>query len=465
MPWPTTVQIESGCLTLFRDVEESGGLSVPWEIKGAGRVMSSTATLIERPTPYQFLLELARGKANQLRNQAAVWQEGGLLVPLPLAQDIRRTTGLFGQALTSAPSEESVRLAQESLVQAYHAGERLVQQYIDQMFQARHFRQPRLDTLLGCCLGPQVLSPDQAESLLQCSNSLGLSLTWKEVEPVQGEFHWEVFDSLLAWALDRGLAVTGGPLVDFSAELLPEWLWLWERDLTSLASFLCEYVSTVVRRYQGRIRSWKLTSGGNLSSVLSLSEEEILWLTVRMAEAARAVDPRLELIIGLVQPWGEYLSTEERNHSPLLFADTLVRSGLNLGGLDLELVLGVTPRGSYCRDLLETSRLLDLYSVLGVPLRVTLGYPAQENTDPLAPPKYRVEAGQWHQGFSPEIQAEWAMAFAALCLCKPTVRGVHWVQFSDASPHILPHCGLLDAGDQPRPALQRLRDLREFHLR
>ena len=38
--------------------------------------------------------------------------------------------------------------------------------------------------------------------------------------------------------------------------------------------------------------------------------------------------------------------------------------------------MGVTPRGSYCRDLLETSRILDLYALLGLPLRVTLGYPS-----------------------------------------------------------------------------------------
>ena len=77
----------------------------------------------------------------------------------------------------------------------------------------------------------------------------------------------------------------------------------------------------------------------------------MLGLTYRLAEAARQVDPSLELIIGIAQPWGEYMALADRTHSPFIFADTLIRSGLNLAALDLEMVMGVTPRGSYCRDL------------------------------------------------------------------------------------------------------------------
>ena len=37
--------------------------------------------------------------------------------------------------------------------------------------------------------------------------------------------------------------------------------------------------------------------------------------------------------------------------------------------------------------------------------------------------------------------------------------------FFDAEPHLFPHCGLVDAQGQPRPALARLRALREAHLK
>src|SRR6516162_3188987 len=123
-----------------------------------------------------------------------------------------------------------------------------------------------------------------------------------------------------------------------------------------------------------------------------------MWLTVHLIEAARKVDPALELVVGIAQPWGEYMAAEERNHSPFIFADTLIRSGLALTALDVELVMGVTPRGSYCRDLLDTSRLLDMYALLGLPLRLTLGYPSSSSPDALADPDFRVDAGRWRGG-------------------------------------------------------------------
>src|SRR5207244_2278686 len=76
-------------LRLVRDVDESGYLTVPWEINGAGRLMASSATLIERPQPYRIGVELARGKLNQLRGQSADWRSVGLQLPDSLDSHIR----------------------------------------------------------------------------------------------------------------------------------------------------------------------------------------------------------------------------------------------------------------------------------------------------------------------------------------------------------------------------------------
>ena len=140
--------------------------------------------------------------------------------------------------------------------------------------------------------------------------------------------------------------------------------------------------------------------------MLSLSEDQTLLVTARITEVARQVDPLIEVIVGLAQPWGEYMGCEDRNHSPFLFADTLIRAGLNLNALDIELVQGVAPRGSYCRDLLDTSRMLDLYALLGVPLWVTLGYPSSSASDPHGNPDLSVTAGHWHGAISPAAQAD-----------------------------------------------------------
>ena len=103
------------------------------------------------------------------------------------------------------------------------------------------------------------------------------------------------------------------------------------------------------------------------------------------------------------------MAQEDRTHSPFIFADTLIRAGLNLAAVDMEWVMGVTPRGSYCRDVLDASRLLDMYALLGVPLRVTLGYPSAAGPDLDADPEMRLwtPIGCWGDGFSPTVtQAE-----------------------------------------------------------
>lgn len=464
MPWPTEVSVEDGRLIVKRAVDESGFLVAPWTVPGFGQLMGTTATLTERATPYQLLTELARGKVNQVRCQAADWRIGGLQLPEELVAQMREASQTFGKAVT-APPEESGALAEEALRKGYQGSRQLVETYAQQVFHIRHQRQAQLDTTLGCRVAGVPGTPEQEAALRSCCNSVCLPLSWHLIEPEERTFRWDQTDALLTWADNQGLEVTAGPLIDFSSSQLPIWLWLWERDVPNLANFMYKFVEAAVRRYRTRIRRWQLTAASNWASVLSLTEDELLGLTYRLGEAARQVDPTLELVVSITQPWGEYMARADRTHSPFIFADTLIRSGLNLAALDIEVVMGATPRGSYTRDLLDLSRLLDLYALLGVPLQVTLGYPSSDRPDADADPDLRVGAGSWESGFTPEIQADWASACAALALCKPYVRSVQWTHFSDLQPHLFPHCGLVNHQGQLKPAVQVFQDLRATHLR
>jgi hypothetical protein len=464
MPWPTSLRLHGQQLTAHCAVEESGYLVAPWTINGRGQVMGMSATLIERQRPYHLLVELARGKINQLRSQAHEYRVGGVQIDASLTQLIREASNTFGQAVLSDTSDDGTRHAQKALDLAYQAADELVRTYVQQVFHVRHQRQPRLDSTLACLVGPSIPDAAGATLLGSACTTLVVPLTWNTIEMEEGSYHWAEADALVAWAMAQGCDLAAGPLIDFSAAQLPAWLWLWDRDLPSLATFMCKFVEAVIRRYRTRIRRWRVTAGSNCAAVLSLSEDDLLGLTYRLAESARQVDPGLELMLSIAQPWGEYMALADRNHSPFVFADTLIRSGLNLAALDLEIIMGVRPRGSYCRDLLDIVRLLDLYALLGVPLHVTLGYPASRDSDPLADPELQVGGGHWGSDFTPAIQAQWAEAVAALCLCKPSVAGVQWAHFSDAVPHALPNCGLVDAQGQPRPVLHSLQQLRTQHL-
>ncbi len=466
MPYPTHARVEDQRLVLTREVDESGSVLAPWQVDGLGRFMASSATLMERPAPYTLALELARGKVNQVRCQAADWLMGGLLMSDPLALQIKQATHAFGQVIADIPEPSAAAAqAEVALAEGFQAAHLLVESYVQQVFQVRHSRQARLEATLACRLQGQEPTGEAARALTGAFNAVAVPLSWREIEPTEGEFNWGPHDQLVEWAVSQGFKVIGGPLIDFSGRNLPDWLWERESDLLGLNGMLCDHAERVVNRYQHAIRSWQVTAGSNCAGVLAMRDEELLWLTVRLAETVRKLNGALEVTVGLAQPWGDYLAEQERTQSPFLFADTLLRTGLKIGGLDLEVVMGVAPRGSYCRDTLDLSRILDLYALLGVPLQVTLGYPSQPVPGTQADPDQRPGSGWWRAGYSPEAQADWAHIFTSLALCKPFVRSVHWAHLSDAEPHQFPACGLLDADGQVKPALEALTRLRTDHLK
>jgi hypothetical protein len=465
MPYRTEACVDGNRLILTRDVAESGNVQAPWPIDGAGQLMTTTATLIERPEPYHLALELARGKINQVRCQAAEWSMGPLDMPPALEQLIHQATAQFGQALMRVPDEEANALAQQALVLGYQAAHNLAHHYASRVLELRHMRTPKLDTWLSCRLEADEPGPDQEPKFLSAFNAVGIPFPWNEIEPKPRVYSWKQVDRLVDWALARNLKIVAGPLIDFSGRNLPDWLWEHDTDLTTLSQLLTEHVETLARRYHTRIRTWQISAGSNCAGVLASRDEELIWLTVKLAEAARRANPQLDLIVGIAQPWGDYLAEQERMKTPFIFADDLLRTGIKLAGLDLEFVMSVAPRGNYCRDLLDMSRLLDLYALLGVPLQTTLGYPSAAAGTDLADPDQRVGLGYWRNGFSVAAQADWAASFAGLALCKPHVRAVQWCHWSDAQPHAFPNCGVLDGSGRDKPALQELTQLRADHLK
>jgi hypothetical protein len=464
MPFPTQVLVEPGEMTVIRGIDESGCLVAPWEVNGSDRIMAGSATLMERPQPYHLLIELARGKLNQVRGQVSDWIMGGLQLTDALAEQIHLATEAFVHAVVGA-CDGNIAEAKKALAECFRAADLLAKTYVSQVFQLRHERQPCLDTALGCRLANSISNESGGPNLEDTFNSVCLPFHWDQLEPEEGGYSWQECDALVNWGQTRELRLQGGPLLDFTGQHFPTWFWRRKRDLATISSLLCNYVEAVIDRYRDHVRTWHITTASNASQLLAGGDEELLWLTVRAAEAVRQIDPSLEIVLGITQPWGEYLAGKEHTHSPFVFADTLARSGLKLAALDLELVMGVTPRGSYCRDLLDASRLIDLYALLGVPLHITLGYPSSAGPDALAAPDQEVAGGHWRGGFSSTVQADWAADFAALALCKPSVKAVHWVHASDAEAHVFPHCGLIDPQGNVKPVLEKLRNLRKTHLK
>jgi hypothetical protein len=463
---PTATQSElcDGFLILGREINESGPAYIPWPVPRAGRLITPTTTLMFRDRPYHLAAELARGKINQVRNQYADWLGGGLMQSEDVEFHLGRATRAFSAALLEGGTPDGDLRANDALAAAFEAADSVMQRYQEQVFRLRHQRQLKLDTALGCRIAaPPARGLDDVFRL--SFNTACVPLTWRMMEPTESDYKWAEADAAIAWALDRNLRVFAGPLIDFSEAGLPDYVRRLGSDPVTLKSLMCDYVETVANRYRGKVSRWLITTGASGSTGIGLSEEDLIRLTAMAADAAWQIDSNLQLAFGISQPWGDYLAGGGHEYSPFVYADTLLRAGLPFCGIDLEWFFGTSPRGTYCRDVLEASRLLDLFGLLGVQVQVSMSYPSSVQSAAKAHAAEIVaDAGVWRD-FTPLVQADWAEEFASLAVCKSFVSGVTWEHLSDADPHRFPNAGLVDALGAIKPAFDRLRSLREAHLK
>jgi hypothetical protein len=196
---------------------------------------------------------------------------------------------------------------------------------------------------------------------------------------------------------------------------------------------------------------------------MTLNEEQRLSLVARTLEVARQVDEEIQLVIRVDQPWGDYQARGQHRLSPIQFVDALIRSGVGLSGVNLEFGVGYRPRGAAQRDLLDFSRLIDHWSLLGVPLHVTLAFPSATGEDALARSDLEVENTNLKDTWTESTQSDWVQQFLPLVMAKQAVVSIFWTHFSDALPHHFPHAGLLRADGGAKLAIEHFVHHRQAH--
>ena len=459
--FPTRVVQRGNQLECTRQQSDSGRLNLAWPVPEFGSPVLCTSSLREREQPYHLSLELARGKISQVRDQLGAWEVMGMRIPSKFRAPFKEAHRLFSKAISSqSDPEQCAEFAVSAIAEICQASEILAQSYAEQQLAARRQRMAHAPVSLGCDLGLSAV--DEIDSSRFCSafSAAIVPVEWRIIEPVEGTYHWETNDQQLDWCEKHRLLPCGGPLLDLSPGGLPDWLFTWESDLLNLQSFVCDFVETAISRYMGRIRQWEISACGNTGGVLTLSEESRLALVARSLETAHQVDEEIQLMIRVDQPWGAYQVRGQHRLSPLQFVDALLRSGVGLSRVNLEISVGFQPHGSAYRDLLEFSRLVDLWSCLGVPLQLTLAFPTASGTDRFAHPDVEVGASCWKTDWTEQAQADWIRSYLPLLMSKPAVIGVFWSQWADNVPHRFPHSGLIRMDATEKPSLQEVIDAR-----
>lgn len=453
--FPARFEFDGRTIEIRRMNAESGKLHIPWHVPGIGRSMVSTATLREHDTEYILALELARGKICQVRNQLATWEALGMAI----SDEFRTIHGEAHKLFAAATARKadvavSSDLASQAVERACRGADLLTQSYVDQRLRVRFKRTPQLPVSFGCGLN----SPDSIEpfgDVFQNSfNSAAIPIEWNKVETEEGEYNWDACDPLVDWCHEQKLLVRGGPLLDLSENGLPSWLHQWGQDFFNLQSFLCDFVETAISRYAGKVRIWEVSSRVNTGGAFNLSEEERLTLVAKTIEVARTGDEEAQLFIRVEDPWGSYQSGGQHRLSPIQFVDALVRCGIGLSGVNLEIPVGYSARGATARDLLDFSRLIDQWSMLELPLHVTLAIPGSSDSDANAAGDVSVHPQAPGVEWSLEGQNNWIDRYVPLLMAKQAVVGIYWSHLTDQAPHAFPNAGLIDAQGVERQGLK-----------
>ena len=388
----------------------------------------------------------------------AAWEAAGMKVPDAFRQFHHEAHTLFGRAasMQERPAEASAQ-ANEAISKAFEAAELLTTSYTQQRLAVRRRRSARLPVSLGCNLGPASLRAEWEDEFCSAFSAATVPIEWHAIEPVEGEYDWDLNDAQVEWCLANKLMISGGPLLDFSSDGLPQWLAHWAHDFDNLKSFLCDFVETAVARYVGKIRLWEVSARVNTGGALGLSEEDRMALVAYTLDVAGQVDEEAQLLVRVDRPWGGYQARGQHRLSPLQFVDALIRCGTRLSGVNLEVCVGCRTHGTASRDLLEFSRMIDQWSILELPLYVTLGVPsaAAPAPDPSARFGMELEPSGWRQPWSESAQAEWIDLHLPLLMAKQCVVGIFWTHFTDAERHDFAHAGLLRPDGSQKPALEQ----------
>jgi hypothetical protein len=459
-PWLVRVKADGPLLIVDRSMADSGCLTIPWHVEGHGLLGLSTGTLTERPEPYLLPLELARGAINQLRAHLFEWQGIGLLVPRPVGEKLHAALEQFSAAVVDQDDPASAVKSQAALRIALDASQLLAGTYAEQVITFRRRSTGKLPTLLGGDLAGPMLENGIAAQFLAAFNAARVPMPWGEVEAIEGRFAWSTIDSQLDWCRAQGLKICAGPLLQLDARGLPDWAYLWEDDFDNLLAAAGEFVEATVQRYRGKVDMWQCAARINSSDLLPFSEEENLRLVASLLALIAQLDPQTPVAVSIDQPWGEYMGRRAGDFPPLHFADALVRARLDLKALVLEINLGCFHGATLPRSELELSRLLDYWSMLGMPLCVSLTIPSSDADDPNAVRRMRIPAGSWNA----ESQQVWASRYVPLILAKPAVQAVYWNQFRDIPGHDFPHAGLMNDQRYAKPSLRTLTTIRSSCL-
>lgn len=448
LPTEGTVSFERGMVVCQKRGNRSAGLCLLHDAGSAGRLMLQTCLLPDREKPYLLSVELARHRIKMFIAKSEEWQMFDLSDGHPAMKLWEEARVLLTSALTEVDPLKADRAARRSLECGIEATERLALAHAEILLHRRFAARRASSSTLGVRIAPAMNSAGLRELIARDFDVVVIPLRWRDLEVEEGRYNWEPVDRWMQWAKSQNKPIVAGPLLDFSKEAMPDWMYVWQHDYDTCRDLAYDHIERVVQRYAAAVGIWNLAAGMNVNDNFRFTPEQMIDLVRMAALLVRQVRKGARAMIELRQPFGEHSAKNADSVAPIAFIERLVQEGIRLDAVGVQLLFGSAGAGRETRDLMQVSSLLDRFFLLEIPVIVSaMGVPSEPG-DP--------EGGWWREPWTPETQGLWLARVFAMGMSKPFVESMFWHDLVDSPGGGTPGMGLITVEGRGKQSLSRL---------
>lgn len=458
IPIRSNVRFENGeivCESLSR--ASAAALVLSWPVSGFGRVVLETPRLLDRPQPYNLMVELARGQMMRISLKREDWGLYDCAEGAEVCTEAEAARELLIGAMTAADDVSAWQLAEKALHAGIVAGEALGGLSARVSLARKGEPGPATECRMGCRLaraevyGRTAGAAIPAQYLPQGMEFISLPIAWREVEPKQGKPSLAAIEPWVRALQARKCPMWGASVISFEAADIPTWWTGTSKNYERLRESAARHLKQVLKALAPHVAAWEVASGLNANNPLRLTNEQIMDLTRIAVQLARQISSKTPIILTIAPPWGDYYASDHQTVPPLLYAEQAAQAVSSFDAFGLEVSFGRGESGRRVRDLMQVSSLLDRFGNLGKPIHVTTaGVPSEPND----------RDGSWRGPWTEKTQALWLREFFRMAAGKPFVESIAWCALADA-PNGGDHCGLLRADLTPKPAFHEFLAVRE----
>lgn len=468
----STIRFTDGMVVCDKTSMSAAALALQVELEDIGQLMLQTCLLPDRGEPYVLFLELARHRLMRTIAKQEDWSMFDLPDDHAANRRLNNAKRKFIEALSAEDPAEADRLSRECLRTAIDASEELALSQAEGALTRRRQNGSLSRNVFGCGVRLTQTNEKLAPALLSNFDYLHVPTPWRQLEPVEQEYSWTQLDAWCEWAYRHRLPIVAGPLVSFTPEVVPDWLYIWEHDYDTVRDLLYEHIERVVTRYRNVVNLWTVLSGIHVNNHFQFNFEQLMDLTRMAVTLVKKVHPAGKTLIEITHPFGEYYAANQRSIPPIMYAEMVLQAGIPFDGFGLKLLMAQASEQQWTRDLMTVSALLDRFAGLGKPVHVTaVAAPSEQqaveavaaNAGKSGSSKANGHGhpGYWRKPWSQNVQGHWLEAFYQVTLSKPFVESVAWSELADNPDAELPTSGLLTDDFKPKSAFRRLASLRK----